>query len=269
MKKVLLASVASLALSVALGEAASANGISGTLSSSYANDTSSNGGDLWNVDGTLTGRFGGDWGLEAVGGYHSLDAGVGSNLDIWNVGGSAFWASVNGRVAASLNYYSTSISGVDLHVTSYGAGGEWYAGPSLTVAVKGGGNSADVSAFGASASKGGGYACGMLKWYAMPNLAVSGSVDYTDQFGGHATSETIKGEWLFSQSLPVALYGGYEHADLNAGGFGYNAGGAGDLFFIGLKLYMNGDGSGTLVDRQRDGSLGYIAQAPVLGLPTD
>jgi len=121
MRKVLLASAASLVFCGAFAGAASANGISGTLSGSYANDTSSNGGDLWNVDGTLTGRFGGDWGLEAVGGYHSLDAGIGSNLDIWNVGGSAFWAGVNGRIAASINYYSTSVSGVDLHVTSYGA----------------------------------------------------------------------------------------------------------------------------------------------------
>jgi len=269
MRKVLLASAASLVFCGAFAGAASANGISGTLSGSYANDTSSSGGELWNIDGTLTGRFGGNWGLEAVGGYHSLDAGIGSNLDIWNVGGSAFWASVNGRIAASINYYSTSVSGVDLHVTSYGAGGEWYAGPSLTVALKGGGNSSDVSAFGASASEGSGYVGGMLKWYAMPNLALSGSVDYTGQFGGHVTSETIEGEWLFSESLPVALYGGYEHADLNSSGFGYSGGGAGDLVFVGLKLYMNGDGSGTLVDRQRNGSLGYIAQAPVLGLPTD
>jgi len=128
MRKVLLASVTSLALGVAFAGAASASDISGTLAGSYANDTSNSGGDLWNIDGALTGRFGGDWGLEAVGGYHSLDAGIGSNLDIWNVGGSAFWASVNGRVAASSNYYSTSISGVDLHVTSYGAGGELVCG---------------------------------------------------------------------------------------------------------------------------------------------
>jgi len=109
----------------------------------------------------------------------------------------------------------------------------------------------------------------LLSAHLRARAALSGSVDYTGQFGGHATSETIKGEWLFSQSLPVALYGGYEHSDLNSSGFGYSAGGAGDLVFIGLKLYMNGDGSGTLVDRQRNGSLGYIAQAPVLGLPTD
>ena len=151
MKKVLLASVGALALCAALSTTASAS-VSGTVSGSYASDTNGGSGDLWNINGSLTGMVSGDWGLEGTGGYHSLSAGGGSNLDIWNVGGSAFWANMNGRIAASLNYYSTSVSGVDLHVTSYGAGGEWYAGPSLTVAVKGGGNSADVSAFGASAS---------------------------------------------------------------------------------------------------------------------
>jgi hypothetical protein len=66
MRKVLLASVASLALGVAFAGAASASDISGTLAGSYANDTSNSGGDLWNIDGALTGRFGGDWGLEAA-----------------------------------------------------------------------------------------------------------------------------------------------------------------------------------------------------------
>jgi hypothetical protein len=268
MKKLFLTAAAALVLSVAAGEA-NADSVSGTLGGSYANDTSAGGSDLWNIDGSLTGRFDGNWGLEAVGGYHGLSGDLSPNLDIWNIGGSAFWGASTGRVAASVNYYSTSITGIDLHVTSYGVGGEWYAGPNFTVALKGGGNTVDVSGFGASASESGGYAGGMLQWYALPNFAVSGAVDYAKQFGGHATSETIKGEWLFSSTMPVSLFGGYQHVDVNAGGAGFAGGDAGDILFVGLKFYMNGDGSQTLVDRQRNGSLGYIAEAPVVGLPTN
>jgi len=266
MKKILLASVGALALCAALSTPAAASGISGTLSGSYANDTNGGSGDLWNVNGSVTGMVGSNWGLEATGGYHSLSDG-GANLDIWNVGGSAFWAGMQGRLAGTVNYYSTSVTGFDLNVTSYGAGGEFYAAPNFTVAVKGGGQTVNASGFGLGGNDSGGYAGGMLQWYVMPNLSLSGAVDYAEFAGVNATSETIKAEWLFSETMPISIYGGYEHADFNTGGFGF--GGGGDLFFVGLKLYMNGSGGSTLVDRQRGGSLGYIAQTPVLGLSTN
>jgi hypothetical protein len=264
MKKVLLASVGALALCAALSTTASAS-VSGTVSGSYASDTNGGNGDLWNINGSLTGMVSGDWGLEGTGGYHSLSAGGGSNLDIWNIGGSVFWAGMQGRLAATVNYYSTSTSGIDFNVTNYGLGGEWYVGPQFTVAFKGGADTVNASGFGGSGSETGGYAGGMLQWYAMPNLALSGAVDYTEIAGTHATSETAKVEWMFSRSMPVSIYGGYEHADAGSGGFG----GGGDEFFVGLKLYMNNPGGGSLVDRQRNGSLGYIAETPILGLSTN
>jgi len=263
MKNVLLASVGALALCAALPSTAIAN-TAGTLSASYASDTDGGSGDLWNINGSFTGMFGANWGGEVTGGYHNISGG-GADLDIWNVGGSLFWAHMSGRLAATVNYYSTSSSGLDLNVTNYGVGGEWYAGPNFTVAVKGGGNTVDVSGFGGSANDSGGFAGGMLQFYPMPNLSISGSVDYAEQFGGHATSETVKAEWMFSQSMPLSIYGGYEHADVGSSGFGAD----GNFFFVGLKFYMNGPNGGTLVDRQRNGSLGYIAEAPVLGLSTN
>lgn len=267
MKKYLLMTAAALVLGAAVSSAAEAD-VSGTLSGSYANDTNGGSNDLWNVNGSLTGRLDGNWGLEATGGYHSLDLGGGlGNLDIWNVGGSAFWAGLQGRLAATVNYYTTSKFGADLHVTSYGAGGEYYAAPNLTLAVKGGGNTVDASGFGFSGSDNGGYVGGMLQWYVTPDLALSGAVDYAEFAGLNATSETAKLEWLFSHSTPLSLYGGYEHVDASAGGFG--AIGDADIFFVGMKFYFNGDGGDSLVDRQRNGSLGYIAQAPVLGLSTN
>jgi hypothetical protein len=263
MKKYLLLSAGVLALGLAFSGSANAN-VAGTLSGSYASDTNSGSGDLWNIDGSLTGMFAGNWGGEATGGYHNLSDGVGDSLDIWNVGGSVFWAAAQGRLAATVNYYSTNSFGADLNVTSYGVGGEWYGGPNFTVAVKGGGNTVNASAGGFGGSDSGGYAGGMLQWYAMPNLSLSGAIDYSEFGGFNTTSETAKIEWLFSETMPISIYGGYEHADADAGGFG----GGGDLFFVGLKLYMN-DNGGALVDRQRSGSLGYIAETPVLGLSTN
>jgi hypothetical protein len=262
MKSILLASAGALALCAALSSAASAD-VSGTISGSYANDTDGGSDGLWNLGGSLTGKFSPDWGVEATGGYHSFDVGAGSNLDIWNVGGSVFWSGMQGRLAGTVNYYSTSNSGLDLNVTSYGAGGEWYLGPNFTVAVKGGGDSVSAGSGGGNAN--GGYAGGMLQWYAMPDLSLSGAVDYAEIGGLNTTSETVKAEWMFSHSMPLSIYGGYEHEDLSNSG-----GGAGNLFFVGLKFYFNGStGGGSLVDRQRNGSLGYIAETPVLGLPTN
>ncbi|HWA90912.1 MAG TPA: hypothetical protein VG889_12805 [Rhizomicrobium sp.] len=261
MKKILLASAGALAICAALSGPALAGDVAGTLSGSYASDTD-NSGDLWNVNGTLTGKFGGNWGLEATGGYHNLsdNSGFGTSLDIWNVGGSAFWAMEQGRIAATVNYYHTDILGVGLNVTNYGAGGEFYAGPQVTIAVKGGGNNVDLSGVG---NDNGGYVGGMLQWYVMPNLSLSGSFDYADIKLFNTTSETLKAEWLFSEQTPISIYGGYQHVEIG------NGGGDGNLFFVGLKFYMNGNGGGALVDRQRNGSLGYIAEAPVLGLSTN
>jgi hypothetical protein len=266
MKKYLLLSASVLALGLTLFGSANA-AVSGTLSGSYASGTDSDSVNLWNIDGSLTGTFGSNWGAEVTGGYHNLDLndGFGDSLDIWNAGGSLFWAASQGRLAATVNYYSTSEFGANLNVTNYGVGGEWYAGPTFTVAVKGGADTVSGSAGGFSDSETGGYFGGMLEWYVMPNLALSGAVDYTEIAGTHATSETAKIEWMFSNTMPVSIYGGYEHADAGAGGFGLD----GNAFFVGLKVYMDSVGGGALVDRQRNGSLGYIAQTPVLGISTN
>ncbi|HVZ91121.1 MAG TPA: hypothetical protein VG843_05675 [Rhizomicrobium sp.] len=261
MRKHLLLSTAVVALCATLSGAALAD-VAATLSGSYASDTNGGGDNLWSANGSLTGHVDDNWGLEVTGGYHNTSD-SGGNLDIWNAGGSVFWSGVQGRLAGTVNYYSTSQSGIGYHVTTYGGGGEWYSAPNLTVAVKGGGDTASASGFGFSGSDTGAYVGGMLEWYLVPDLALSGMVDYVDQSGVHVTSETAKLEWLFSETMPVSVYGGYQHADASSGAFGVS----GDIFFVGLKFYVNGDGPTALVDRQRNGSLGYIAQAPVLGVP--
>jgi len=244
MKKIVLGSACAVALMFSAG-AASADGINANLSGSFAS-FSNGGGNAWNVDGAVDDGFGGGWGGELTGGYHHLTTGGGA--DLGNVGGSLFWGDSDFRLAANVNYLDLSL----FHLTTYGAGGEWYASPEFTVSARGGGASGQ---FGID----GGYVGGDVKWYATPDIAVNGGVDYINLSGfTHVTTEDIRGEWLVSETTPVSVFGGYAHAE---------SGGAGsqDIFFVGIKLYTNSGGASTLVDRQRGGNLGYIGGVPYFG----
>jgi len=216
--------------------------VSANLSGSYAN-FSNGGGDVWNIDGALSDTFSMNWGAEVNGGYHNASGNSGGNF-----GGALFWQAPNFRVAASGNYLNFG----GFNLSNYGVGGEWFASSQFTVALRGGG----VSGNGGTS---GGYAGADLKFYIMPNLALNGGVDYIGISGGNITSEDIKAEWLVSQSTPVSIFGGYTHVDISGGG------GSQDAFMVGLKIYTNDPAGGTLVDRQRDGNLGYIDGMPFLG----
>jgi hypothetical protein len=215
---------------------------SGTVAGSYANlDLGGPGStDVWGGTAAATATFGGNWGVEGDLDYHNI-SGAGS-ADLWAFGGNVFWRGMNTRIAGSVMYHDVPGG----NATNYGVGAEWFAGDQFTIAVKGGGLSGSGSD--------GGYVGGNVKWYAMPNLALSGTVDYADQ-GGSLTTEKLQAEWLISESTPISIYGGYQHVDLAGPGDG-------NVFFVGIKLYANA-GGGALVDRQRNGSLGYIAESPV------
>jgi hypothetical protein len=262
MKKHLLLSACALALIVACAGSASA-AVSGTVGGSYAGDAGDGSGDMWNVNGSLLETFGsgGTWGAEETAGYHNFSD-DGSHLNVWNLGGSAFWQNMQGRLAATVNYYGTTESGIDIGVINTGVGGEWYGGRSVTLVIKGGAETLTASGYGNSGSQTGEYAGGMVQWYVIPNISLSGAVDYYEVAGTHTTAETGKIEWMFSDSMPLSIYGGYEHADVGTGGIGSK----GNLFFAGLKFYFNGTRGGALVDRQRSGSLGYLSDMPIIGV---
>jgi hypothetical protein len=144
--------------------------------------------------------------------------------------------------AATYNYhdfFGTTIS-------SYGAGAKFNISPAFTLSVKGGG----ISGSGAS----GGYIGGDAAWYVMPDLAIDGSVDYLSIGPIDSTTESIKAEWLFSETTPISIYGGYEHSDL----FGADT----NTWLIGVKLYAN-EGGGSLADRQQNGTVGYATSSPI------
>lgn len=235
----LLGTACALAFSALVSTEANA-GVSGTIGGSYANINGGGSTNVWGVNGALQGTFGGGWGLQGNGDYHNSTSGGG---DDWALGGNLFWAlnpdlKINGQVM----YHDLGAS----NFTNYGGGIVWYAGSSVNLAVRGGG-------YSGTGSTNGGYVGGNIDWYVIPNLALSGHVDYID-IGPGITTETGQAEWMFSSSTPVSIYGGYQHLD--------TGGGTANVWFIGIKLYA-GSGGGDLVDRQRNGTLGYIGDSPL------
>jgi hypothetical protein len=236
-----MGTVCVLALGVAASPAMAANGFIGGSYASGDNHT----GDIWGANGALEGMFSDSWGIEGDASYHS-----GSGTDLTTVGGNVFWDDPEFKLDANVTYHDASASfggfGGSADIVSYGGGAEFFAGDSLTLAARGGGFS------GSHLS--GGYVGGDVQWYLMPDLSLNGQVDYVDIASG-ITSETLKAEWLVSESTPISVYGGYQHVDVT--------GGDANVWFIGLNLYVNGNGADTLVDRQRTGALGYLGQSPL------
>jgi hypothetical protein len=232
----LLGAACAIALSALASTAANAS-VAGSIGGSYANLDGGGGSvDIWGVKGALSGQFGGGWGIQGQGDYHNISGG---GADVWTFGGSVFWGQPNFKLNAQVLYHD--IGGANF--TNYGVGATWYAGPNVNVAARGGG----YSGTGTS----GGYVGGNIDWYVIPNLALSGRVDYID-LGTGITTETGQVEWLFSSTTPISIYGGYQHVD---------AGGSANVWFLGVKMYVN-SGGGDLVDRQREG-LGYAGDSPL------
>jgi hypothetical protein len=258
------ACVASLALaSPAFADAPV--GLAGTLSGSYSNwnFSGSSGGssNVWSADGQAAFGLGmHDLGAEIDGGYHNLSSGGSGSgsIDVWNIGGDLFWAPAQqGRLGATVQYESLSGSGANAHLTEYGAFGEFYASDMITLGLNGGGwTSGSHSAFGSGTD--GGYVGGGVTGYVMPNLALTGQINYFSGSGAHLTNYSAMGEYLVSDALPVSIYGGYTYTDVSG------ASGHINQWTIGVKFYTNGNGS-TLVEKQRNGALDNLVR-PILQL---
>jgi hypothetical protein len=239
-------------------------GFAGTLSGSYTNWNFSGSGsgnaNLWGADGQAAFGLGmRDIGAEIDGGYHNLTTnGSGnSSVDIWNIGGNLFWAPASqGRLGATVQYESLSGSGADAHLTEYGAFGEYYPSNMLTLGLNGGGwSGGSGSTFGSGGS--GGYVGGGVTGYVMPDLALTGQINYFSGSGAHLTNYSAMGEYLISEATPVSIFGGYTYTDVSG------ASGHINQWLIGVKFYMNGNGS-TLVDKQRNGALDSLVRPMLL-----
>ena len=253
--KLLLATtalVATVPLAPAMAEAP--QGFAGTLSGEYSHlDVSGSNADSWGVNGEGAFGFGPNFGGQINGGYHNL-SGDGGDADIFDVGGSLFWASQMARAGGTVAYKSIDLGGgFDLNATAYGAFGEYYFSNFFTLGAHGGGWSGEFAGFDSDGYYVGGRATG----YIMPNLAVSGTVDF---FGdeGDATTWGIDAEWQFSQTMPLALYGGYRNTSADGSSDDI------DAFFIGVRFYAGGAPM-DLVGHHRNGTLGWLGD-PLRGL---
>jgi hypothetical protein len=174
---------------------------------------------------------------------------------MWNIGGHLFWAPrQDGRIGATVQYEKLDGGGANTHLTQYGAFGEYYFSNMLTLGLNGGGWTGSSGTFGSSSS--GGYIGGGLTDYVMPNLALTGQINYFSGSGAHLTNYSAMGEWLVSDSTPISIYGGYTYTD--ASGLSGHI----NQWTIGVKFYTNGNGT-TLVEKHRNGALDTLVRPSV------
>lgn len=253
MRKQLLTSVLIVVGTLSASSAvAEVPGVAATIDGSWGNVA---GVPVWTTSGAVNVPL--DWnGLSIEGNLGSAGAGKpGIYAHLFNGGGSIVWSpSSPFRIAASVNYNQFKAEGLTLDETQYGAGGEWFATPWLTLSVGGGGVGGKVN---------GGYVGGDIKGYWTPDLAFDGFVNYLSgsisSASGHVTDFGVHAEWLPSEEVPLSFGARYDHFEGSAGvtGFG-SASGSTDAFFVTLKFYLNDSPATTLEDRQRTGTLDTI-----------
>jgi hypothetical protein len=232
--------------------AAAPLGFAGTLDGAYGQQTGGgSSANLASINGAGAFGFSPFLGAELDAGYNNISV-SGASADMWNFGGSAFWAAFPGRAGVTLDYasLSTSIAGVNVsgHATTYGAFGEFFL-DQLTLGLKGGGLSGGGAAAGFGASGSGGYVGGAATGYITPDFALSGTLSYLTAQGGHSTDIGVSAEFLFSHELPVSVFGGYVYDS--------SSGTNNNVWQIGIRFYTSGTGN-TLIEHQRNGTLGWI-----------
>lgn len=236
---------------------------SGTLGFDYAhfNPKFGSDGDQWGFTGSALFPLMHNVGIGINAGYDRVTSKF-FDLDHWTAGASLVWQIGDVRFGPSYGFQRNSASGFSADTHNYGGFGEYFATPWLTVGAKGGGFSSDPGSNGY-------YVGGQFKGYLMPNLALTGMIDHThfNAFGGSNENDySINGEYLFGGGLyrapwpPISIYGGYTRSNFTPGSFHV------DTFFVGIKLYTDGNGATTLVDRQRTGTLGWQTEFAALSL---
>jgi hypothetical protein len=192
----------------------------------------------WNVNGSVSAPVYQDLHLQGDASYQDYTGSSGGgSAHTTYVSGTAFWQFAKGRIGATAGYNELGESGAgSVHFENYGAFGVFYPSNQVTLGIKGGA----LTGSGLNAS----YEGGEIVGYATPNLAFSGTIDNASISSAHITTYGVKGEYLVSQSTPIAVNAGYTYTDLS-GHFHLNT------YLVGVKFYF-GKG-GTLVDHQRNG----------------
>ena len=199
------------------------NGVSGHL-----ND--------WGVNGSVALPVVSNWTVQADGSYDNFTGDGGGSAHTTEVSGTAFWSGAKGRIGATAGYNELGSGGSSVHFENYGGFGEFYATDHLTFGLKAGSLTGDGLHTG--------YVGAEVVGYLTPNLALSGTFDNATVSSTHISVWGAHAEYLVSQTLPIAVTGGYTQTEL--GGLAHL-----NTYSIGLKYYFGGKGS--LVDHQRSG----------------
>ena len=231
--------------------------LSANVNAAY-NNLSAPGGDtsLWGgvARGNLTimdpginveAKAGGDW--------LNLPKSGGSNTNLWDFGGDAYWRDRAGDFGGSLE----EIRLPDAHASSlsYGLFGEAFLWRSFTLRLKAGKLTNDVNAWYGSA--------GLLA-YPVRSIALGVGFDYARvQDGGtELKAANVSAEYLPVPNIPVSVSLGYNYEKVG------QTNGHIDVLTAGITVYLGGEGvDGSLRSRQRNGAVTWDgAPASLVGL---
>jgi hypothetical protein len=206
----------------------------------------------WLLGGDVAGPINGLSGMNVqVDGNYMHNWSHHESAEQWNLGGSLFWAGMDNRVGVNVIYDTVTHAGT---LTNAGVFAEQYFG-NFTGMLKGGWLNSSGSDIGGHGT----YLGGALSGYFIPDLAVTGSLDWGDVVTGLANATLSRGdvnvtawsvgaEWLFSEEYGVSLYGGYTYDQNDVFKFKTHA----NVWHVGLRWYTGG---GSLEDHQRNGTL--------------
>jgi hypothetical protein len=209
-------------------------------------DDNDNEADVWSGGGSLAVGVYPMISLQGDVGFATTDVGDDDSLDVWSFAGSAFWRGPMFAVGANIGNSSIEIDPLDFDVMNYGAFGEFYPTQIITVYALGGWLDGD---FGFD----GNYLGGGAIVYPIPNLALTGNINYVDNDADDATSFGVSAEYMFSDTMPLSVYGGYNFAD--EGGI--------DVLTIGIRFLFGGP-IGPLVARDRTGAIRHTGPAQII-----
>jgi len=247
--------LAAAALTSGPAAAGTLTDFAGVLTTSYGNDDLSIADDSlnsWLIGGSAAGPLSDlanlNFQVDAAYRHNWRDH---ASREDWNFGGSAFWASMDGRIGVNLAYSNYNELG---HLTNGGAFAEWYFG-NITVMGKGGWLSSGGASFGGH----GNYLGAGVAGYFIPDLAITGGVQWADIVTGRgcqvcgrgdlrATAWSADVEYLFIEDLGISAYGGYTYQDNKF----INIESHDNIWRVGVRWYMGG---GSLVDHHRNGNL--------------
>jgi hypothetical protein len=253
--------LAAAALTAGPAAAATLTDFAGALNTSFTNsDNSASGSESvksWLLGGSAAMPLSTLDGLNAqvdASYTHNWSSGNGTHFsrEDWNFGGSAFWANMDSRIGINGSYTNYNEFG---HLTNGGLLGEYYFG-AITAMAKGGWLWGGGSAFGGH----GNYLGGAVAGYILPDLAITGGVEWADLITGQGcqicgrsdardTAFEIAVEFLFSEDLGLSGYAGYTYQSQKFSGFSDTHN---NVWHVGVRWYMGG---GSLMDHHRNGNL--------------